>query len=473
MSETTIEWTPAARRRITVWRGMEGIPKSAKPLEAIDMATYRGIAGDRHWYKRFEGHPELAAQLERAGRWKDGRALDAAAEGVFLSVTGGNAWSSWTRHRKRHQLVVGMMQLESCGFVVDAFMAMATVDQLLDPKHIGASWTTRHLEAYLLHIDMLDALPLVRRQLALCAEDEYEGALARARAYWAEHTSLRVRLPLAYLFPDEPGWGDEACALLPELYSASAEELSSRPEILGCAGLLYGTGASLESLAGVTEKLFSLDPASSVQRVFVHELHGFRAVYDLLARHGVAAVGVLTDLYAREWGRHPDDVAGALSCVRHAPQVVRVYVDRLAALTYRASDHDVEMRYLHDHPELASAAVERALASGQDEPLLEDVAADLRAQIANISRERERADLYVDLDTLPAALARPPWRDASRKPSKPSSAKKPKASKNLEPLDHPVTWVLGAGVDPEERDRVVTRRRLVLGQLSSLGWSAP
>lgn len=451
MSEITISWETKAKRKLTPWRDSANKSKSAKRYKRKTVESYQDTHSHREISKpssyTTESWRERAHEIQKRGAaLGEEDPLDAEYEALYISVHYDYSDKYWK------SLAKALLETTDCVFTLDVLMSLYEV-YAASQKNIEDTGSAIHEKA-------VHMLPVLRRQIAVAKKDEYATVLAQAERYWDSREHLADRLQLAYLFPEKPEWGDEVCELWPSAHTEEANKINQYYKI---ASLFYATGASPESLQQITDKLFAPDPNSTSSYYYYRSITSpeWNTLFDALDYHGEAILPVLIDLYGREWNSHPTPLAETLALVK-SPEVATAFADKLwqwSNYYRRGKDFVVDMTYLHDNPDISLPALEAVLPKAtRNKDRIEEVIADLSAQLVNAEREEEHSELYVNRDTLPRGLANPPWRDKSVKLKKRKKFT-PEKFADLEMIDFEVTYDLTEEGGGEEHDKRAATER--------------
>jgi hypothetical protein len=444
MSEVAITWDSKAKRKLTPWRGSPNTSKSAKRVKRTGPAKFRAkydhksVANASDYTTKTWG--DQAHEVRTRGAALSGEdALDAQFEAMYVQVHYEYKDAFWRR------LAKDLFAAHEATFAVDVVAQMRPVRDMMYAKTAKDSYVPN----WFIHEKIQLMLAPIRRQLALLGQDEYDAVKEHARGIWEERADeLDLRLQLAYLFPDEVEWGEAVADAWPARHTEGAEAI---PGYQNLSALLYGTGAGKDALVALNGKVF----AANTQNRSGYYGYGYgsqeklwTSTFDLVDRHGEDAVDVLADLYARDWSSHPTPVAEAMAIIAH-PRIAQAFADKLWQWStgWRATSKDfvIDMTYLHDHPEFSLDALRSARkAATKNQDRIDDLLADLTAQLEHASQEEEHAELYIARDDLPRGLSNPPWRDASIKRKK-RKKYDPSAFAGLKTLPHEVDYALGEG----------------------------
>ena len=444
MSEGVITWDSKAKRKLTPWRGSPNKSKSAKRVKLTGPEKFRekydhqGVVNASGYTTKTWGKD--AEEVRKRGAALSGSDdLDAQFEAMYVQVHYEYKDAFWRGLAKDY------FAAHEATFVVDVVAQMRPVRDMMYAKKIKDSYEPN----WFIQEKMQLMLAPIRRQLACLKQDEYDAAKEHARGIWeARPDELDLRLQLAYLFPDEAEWGNAIADAWPARYTEEAEAIAG---YVAVSALLYGTGADKDVFIGLNDKVFA--PNTQNRSGYYGMGYGsneklWSTMFDLVDRHGEDAIDVLADLYGRGWTSHPTMLAEAMSLVAH-PKIAQAFADKLWQWStgWRATSKDfvVDMTFLHDHPEFSVDALRAARKKAtKNQNRIDDLLADLTAQLEHASQEEEHSELYIAREDLPRGLSSPPWRDKSIKRKK-RKKYDPSAFADLETLPHEVDYALGEG----------------------------
>lgn len=224
-----IDWTTSLKRKLTPWHGSPNKPKSLRRPKLTGPAVFRG-AFDHTCNAPILGWTDAALVIKAQGDALTGDApLSAVYEALFLR-RGNSDPKAYT---------LALFAAHDASFALDVLAQVRPVAAALSSSSHGAtSWSSYH--------DTFQMLGHIRRQLAGTKQPEYDAATQRAQELWDEREDeLALRLQLAYLFPDQPQWGDAVARAWPERHTEEGDRI---PTYVTAGGLVYGTGASTSCL---------------------------------------------------------------------------------------------------------------------------------------------------------------------------------------------------------------------------------
>ncbi len=451
MSEHTITWESKHTRLLSLWRESTNKPKSLRRPKITGPAKFGAAYGnDALTGLDAEELDTWAAPAREAydrGLARTGDdPLDAAFEALrIIHQTGFNstAWKNYTQAlAKAHEL----------SFIIDVVGQLHPMRDAMRPDSEPPPW--RFTPA------LATILPQLRRLLVAAKPPEYDAAHARAAALWeASPGDLSLHLQLAFLFPTDEGWGDAVARAWPAPYTPKERAIYGHYQR---TALIYATGASINALLELNQKMGSPRPEGSNLYYSARSDKEWSTLFDLLDRRGVDAAPVLTGIYDGPFPARPKELTAAMGCIAH-PDVARAFAAQVLQHSkdgYTTRRFQDELTYLHAHHELAAPALLDANggeATGGG-ATFDGLAADVLARVSSDAQEAAHGERYVARDTLPKGLAHPPWRDPSCAPPK-RRRHDPSAFAALELLPFTTRHPYGAGVDRDAHDAEAERRR--------------